>query len=230
MSIDSFLNSSLPSTLATILAGLVVFVIYFKQKMDYKRDAALLILQEIRYAEQQIGNARSYSDSESYPLAGKLLPTNSWYKNIHLFINDFKQPQIDLISRFYAQVEYLDLVIEKISNYKTSIIEQSISDLSGRIIQKKDILPDRIYLSEIRDLLVSQKNLPPNETMQSGNYQQITSGVNSQQAQPTTVNILRNLQATSILKEVSSKVEFIFNTPTGEKFINIAGKKMLMFF
>lgn len=97
-----------------------------------------MILQEIRYAEQRVRGSQEFSkNAENYPLSSKLLPTNSWYKNIHLFMDDFEEPQRDAISRFYAQVEYIDLIIKEISDYKTSIIEEKMLDLSGGLIKKK---------------------------------------------------------------------------------------------
>lgn len=185
----AFFNSNFFTALITLLVGGFAIVLYVKQKLDYKRDVALLIRQEIRYAEQQIGNARSYSENaENYLLEVKLLPTNSWYKNINLFINDFEQPQIDTISRFYAQLEYMDIVIRGISNYKTSRIEEII------IHRREAALP--------------------------------TSGADNSQSlsidPPTKVS---KLGANAILKDVSGGVEFISNTPIGEKFKEISKKK-----
>lgn len=231
--IIAIFNSNFFIAIVTLSVGGFAIGLYKKQKNDYKRDVALLILQEIRYAEQQVRSSQDFSpNAENYPLSSKLLPTNSWYKNIHLFMGDFKQPQIDAISRFYAQVEYIDLIIEKISDYKTSLIEQSVSDLSGRVIQSEDILPDRIHLYGIVNLLAaSQRNLPREESGQGSNIPQTSSGTSSPQPQlPSMINILRRLKANSILKEVSSKVEFIYNTPVGEKFREISESKWLWFF
>lgn len=230
--IISIFNSNFFIAIITLLVGGFAIVLYKKQKIDYKRDVALLVLQEIRYAEQQVRSSHDFStNAENFPLSVKLLPTNNWYKNIHLFMGDFEQTQIDAISRFYSQIEYIDLVIERISDYKISIIEQEISDLSGKIIQKEDILPNRVHLQGIVNLLASQRILQQDEARQSDNYPQTASGINNpQKQQSTTINILRRLKASSILKEVSSKVEFIDNTPIGENFRNIAGKKWFLFF
>lgn len=230
--IISILNSNFFIAIVTLFVGGFAIGLYKKQKSDYKRDVALLILQEIRYAEHQVRSSRDFSlNAENYPLSTKLLPTNSWYKNIHLFMGDFEQPQIDAISRFYAEVEYIDLVIERISDYKTSIIEEELSDLSGKVIQREEISSDRLYLRGIVNLLASQRNLVRDEAGQNGNPPQTVSGVSNLQMQPPPmINILRRLKANSILKEVSSKVEFIYNTPIGEKFRNIAENKWQWFF
>lgn len=96
----------------TIFAGSFAFLVYLHQKASFKRDAALLILQEIRFAEAQI---KRYNPVVGYQFYEKLLPTDSWNKNIHLFVNDFEESQIDAISLFYSKAHYLDEVISKIS-------------------------------------------------------------------------------------------------------------------
>jgi len=116
---DNFLNSNLLISIITFLVGSFAIYLYIKQKIDHEKDAAKLILQEIRYAEQQI---RSFKVVGSYPLADKLLPTNSWHKNIHLFVGKLKETEIDLISRFYSNSAYLDIVISKISDKRNDLL------------------------------------------------------------------------------------------------------------
>lgn len=101
----------------TISAAFVAIYLYLKQKKDGKRDAALLILQEVRYAEQRIRNYKTYT---TYSYTEKLLPTNSWHKNIHLFVGDLKESEIDLISKFYSSAAYLDDVIQIIAKDATN--------------------------------------------------------------------------------------------------------------
>jgi hypothetical protein len=113
----------------TLLVGFFAIYLYLKQKKDHKRGAASLILQEIRYAEQKI---RKYRDVRVYKLSDKLLPTNSWNNNIHLFIKELGEVQnIDLISEFYAKVSYIDNLIATISkqqnNLKQILIPQNVS-------------------------------------------------------------------------------------------------------
>jgi hypothetical protein len=73
MSILQFLNDNIG--LITLIVGLSAIYLYLKQKADSKRDIAKLILQEIRYAEQQIRN--SGRGVRGYSLSSRLLPTNS---------------------------------------------------------------------------------------------------------------------------------------------------------
>lgn len=116
---EKFLDSNSITSLTTLVVGLFAFIIYYKQKVSFKRDAASLILQEIRYAEQQVRIAKD-TLQYGFSLSIILLPTNNWNNNIHLFINNLEQNDIDLISKFYADARYLDRLISKISELKES--------------------------------------------------------------------------------------------------------------
>lgn len=111
----NFFESNSLIAAVTLIAGFVALFIYYKEKNDKKRDLAKLILQEVRYAENKI---KEYRTHKNYKLHYRLLPTNSWNDNIHLFITDFEQSQTDLISSFYSQASYIDNVIQKISDDK----------------------------------------------------------------------------------------------------------------
>jgi len=111
---NSFLNSNLPSTLSTLLAAFVAFLVYRKQKSDTKRDAAKIILQEIRRAEDIISD---YKQNGGYQYAKKIIATNSWTRNLHLFVGDLDNDELDRISNLYSTGEYLDTLINEISDY-----------------------------------------------------------------------------------------------------------------
>lgn len=97
----------------TIIVGLFAYIIYRIGRFDKKKDAAKLILQEIRYADQKVKNYRTYN---SYNFTEKILPTNSWNTNINLFIRELTESQLDLISKFFSSATYLDDVIKSISD------------------------------------------------------------------------------------------------------------------
>ena len=182
MSWDYFIQSNLPQTLATILTALVAFGVYFKQKSDTKKDVARLILQEIRFAEQQLRVAKE--NNYNYYLANRLLPTNNWNSNIHLFVKNLESTEIDLLSKFYANVSYIDYVVGIISEYKNKqLIEIKGEDELATVI--------------------------------SENQQKIIKRF--------------ELSASNILKEVSDKLEFIYNTPAADKLRKIYEKKWCLF-
>lgn len=186
--------------LITLLVGSVAIWTYNKQKQDTKRKAAKLILQEIRYAEQIIRNARTQA-SGNYSLSDKLLPTSSWHENIHLFVKDLKESQIDLISRFYSQAQYLDVVIRSISDKKCKL---EIPLINIREIQEQQV--QQQSSASQPESQPQPENLPP-------------------QAHPFPLEIPTESLANRILKDVTNKVELIYNTPAVEKLIKISEKK-----
>lgn len=146
-----FFNSNFFIAATTIFVGGFAVYLYKKQQNDGKKDAAKLIVQEIRYAEQQIRNARMLAENNYY-LANKLLPTSSWHKNIHLFINDLKESQIDLISQFYSQAKYLDEVINIISDEKNKMWDfletKQLPDGNGVMQSSKTMLQGGTMIPE----------------------------------------------------------------------------------
>jgi hypothetical protein len=144
--IVKFLNSGFFIAVVTFVVGFSAIYLYKKQQSDNKRDAAKLIIQEIRYAEQQVRNVRMLSISEpNYYMGYTLLPTNSWHKNINLFVNDLSENQIDLISNFYSQAAYLDELIKIISNEKNKIwngIENIVLANGNVLVKNHVVLPN----------------------------------------------------------------------------------------
>lgn len=125
---------------------------------------ASLILQEIRYAEARI---RNYRKSNSYGLYEKLLPTDSWNNNIHLFVNDLEETELDLISTFYSKCCYIDILIEKIGEMKTSChyeeikkwkklspLNEKINLPKDTVVERKILIKDTDEMLKIQDILL----------------------------------------------------------------------------
>jgi hypothetical protein len=187
-----FVNSNSFIALVTFGVGFSAICLYLKQKIDHKRDAAKLILQEIRYAE---GKIRKYREVNKYKLYDKLLPTNSWNDNIHLFIKDLKEVQnLDLISDFYGKASYIDTIIATISRQKNDGSMPATSEFP----------------------VVTALSNPP------AGMPQVSPS--SQVPQMQTV-IELPLFSQKILRVVSMSVEFIYNTPVVEKLRQISEKK-----
>jgi len=192
MAILTFLNDNIG--LITLVVGLSAIYLYLKQKADAKRDIAKLILQEIRYAEQQIRN--SGRGTRGYSLSSRLLPTNSWDDNIHLFITDMKETEIDMISEFYSQAAYIDYLIEERSKQKLN--------------QKFSVRPITIGQPVITP--APAEDIPQQPTPQQ--IAQIIQEPNFNEQ--ITINLLTDF---------SSKIEFLYNTPAAEKLRQLSEKK-----
>mgnify|MGYP001570456193 FL=1 len=169
-SILALLNGNLG--LITLVVGCFVIILYIRQRNDHKRELARLVLEEIRYAEKHIKIARERNNI--FLLTNKLLPTNSWYSNIHLFVNDFKETDRDSISDFYSKVVFLDRAIDKIAEFKISNITSTMplpataiisptgtaAPISPQIAIPQFQLSAEIILKEIADRVEFLYNTP----------------------------------------------------------------------
>lgn len=108
----SFVNSNFFLALVTLVVGGVAIMLYLVQKINKKRDAARIIVQEIRRAEDIISD---YKKTGSYQFSKKIIATNSWAANIHLFVGDLDNDELDKISDLYSTGEYLDNLVGEIS-------------------------------------------------------------------------------------------------------------------
>lgn len=109
------LDSNFFVALVTLVVGSGAIYLYIAQRIDAKRDAARIIVQEIGRAEDII---KSYKESNSFQFTKKLIANNSWGKNIHFFVVDLAPDERDRISDLYSTGEFLDTVIQNIFNWK----------------------------------------------------------------------------------------------------------------
>lgn len=109
---NAFVNSNFFLALVTLIVGGIAISLYLVQKSNRKRDSARIIVQEIRRAEDIISD---YKKTGSYQFAKKIIATNSWAKNIHLFVGDLDNDELDKISDLYSTGEYLDNLVGEIS-------------------------------------------------------------------------------------------------------------------
>jgi len=184
----------------TLLVGGFAIFLYLKQKRDKKRDAANLIVQEVRYAETQV---RNYRASKTYPLSSTILPTRSWNENIHLFVSDLSESEIDLISTFYSQAAFVDNLINEIATFAMRRVET----------QGIEAIPQLAMNAPVPLELTPQQPLAP----------QATPAVPNVMVQE--IRVTRTLHAHTILNEVSERIEFIFNSPAIDKLIRISKRK-----
>ena len=99
-------------SVVTLLVGSFAICLYYRQKADAKRNVARIIIQEIRRAEDIIAE---YKQVGSYQFAKKIIATNSWTGNIHFFVGDINNDELDKISDLYSTGEYLDNLVDEIS-------------------------------------------------------------------------------------------------------------------
>jgi len=137
-----FLNSNFFLALTTAIVGAVAIFLYIKQKKDKKRDAANIILMEIRKAEQIINNYKKHGVVIGVTM-NKILNQNSWNRYNYLFINYLDRDELDLINNFYATCSKLDNTIEQLDTShqlreKSNAVHSTLSLIAKDAISKAD--------------------------------------------------------------------------------------------
>lgn len=141
--IVALLNTPLFTTIATLAAGVVAYLVYIKQKQDKKRDIANAILSEIRSAEIAIDKVRDYvRDNEKVDINIKIVEYNSWTKYRYIFSNDLDGDQWREISNFYSNAELLDEVIRQAN----SVFEGNADKIRSNM---QRVLADMVGMSVI---------------------------------------------------------------------------------
>lgn len=116
--LQSLLLTPTLSTFATILVGLVAYVVYVKQKNDVKQAAANVVFLEIENAVRMLRKASESlkigSDNLIHVLPEKnyVMQTESWSKNSYMFVRDFTKEEWDNISDFYNKCKLFDQAVE----------------------------------------------------------------------------------------------------------------------
>jgi hypothetical protein len=111
--VANFLYSNLFVGLATFVVGLVALFVYQKQKSDQKKDAANIILLEIKNAETKLTQARETSMRDSVlPETVFAMRTSSWERYSYLFVRDFTDKEWELINAFYEKCRLYDEAVE----------------------------------------------------------------------------------------------------------------------
>jgi hypothetical protein len=105
------------SGLSTLIAGSVAWLVYHNQKKDEKRKAALVLLVEIRNAEERITQIRDQIANSSSADFPSVLSNRSWNRYSHLFVNDFDQDELKLINSFYDYAELIEDLGKRNNNF-----------------------------------------------------------------------------------------------------------------
>lgn len=146
-----FFNSNFFIALITLAVGLAAFIIYVLQKRDQKKDAANIILLEIKSAERAIKKLRDSLLQEQ--LADIfLMPSESWTKYKYLFVRDFDRDEWDAITEFYNKCQLIDDDIR----YNTSAFWNDVEAIRSN---KQRILADysEKYVSEINKVKTQEE-------------------------------------------------------------------------
>lgn len=199
MSIN-FFKSNFFVGFATLLTAIVAITLYYWEQRKKRRDAAKIIIQEIRRAEDIINE---YKEHKAYKFTKKIIAVNSWAKNIHYFVRDLAQDELDKISSLYSTGEYLDSIIAKISDHK---FDENI----------------KIHANQIKQIVDNLQNQVHNQQSTSAGAQSGAQTIKQQVQRVIPIEIPIPAPWQMLLEEISGNYEPIYHSGICEKLKKIA--------
>lgn len=153
-----FLDSNFFQTLIILLTGVFVFMIFILQKADEKKKAAIIIINEIRNAEDAINNIKT---NRVINKLIQIMPVNSWSKYNYLFVAKLDQDEYSLISDFYSKCEQSekaknnffkimdDSIAAKANHIQVKLIEMISDSIKGNSFQQDEFnIKKTIFINE----------------------------------------------------------------------------------
>jgi len=160
------------------IVGLFIFVIYYKQKLDNKRDAANILLLELQNAERQIKQIKeSLAANKGLPQDIFTMPNENWSKYSYLFVKDLERNEWDKISDFYNKCKLLDQAVE----YNNSFFQKNEQEIR---INTQRIIAD--YTKEYKDKIQKTNNKATKTKLQAEMSIKINEFINEYRSLNTT--------------------------------------------
>lgn len=129
---QSDLFAALLTSAVTFAVGLFAFVLYRRQAIDKKKDAASIILLEIKNAEAQIAQAREVIIRDKVlPRSTFTMKTASWHNYSYLFVREFTAEEWSMVNTFYEKCRLFDETIE----YNNSFYRKNEEQISINLHQ-----------------------------------------------------------------------------------------------
>lgn len=154
-----FINSNSFTGFATILTGAIAWLVYYVQKTNSKVQAARLILTEIRIAEEKIKQIKEIVENENFSIdLPSVLAVNSWKKYSNIFIKDFDEDEVKILSSFYDLAESIDDFAKRKNDFfwvateeRAKVTQQKLGDIIMSTNDEQEIEERRKSLLDFFD-------------------------------------------------------------------------------
>lgn len=132
----SLFNSNFFVALSTIVAAGWAFLVYNKSKTDNKMQAARVLLMEIRNAEERINQIKQKIADEQTNDLPSVLTQRNWKHYSHLFVSDFDQDELKLITNFFDYSEIIEDLCKRNNDFfwitteeRAKVTQQKLAEL-----------------------------------------------------------------------------------------------------
>ena len=145
----------------TILSvGVAVFLFRLKT-LHYKRDAARVLLMEIRSAEKTINEIKN---SSSVLIDSSIMPVSSWHKFQHLFVSDLDTDELNSLNDFYNFCTLIQSQIILRQNQHSLMLEEKVKLTQAEILRLSVQYSSDESEFNKQKMLILDKTFFPNNT------------------------------------------------------------------
>lgn len=130
------MTSELINSVVTFVVGLVALVVYALTKRHEKRNAATIIIMDIRHAEQVVLSVLEKGTIDRS--IKNILSENNWAKYKHLFASDFSYDDFAAFNRFFDSCAEIADARKRMSevfyaslNEKAAILQRKIFEIEN---------------------------------------------------------------------------------------------------
>jgi hypothetical protein len=146
----------------TLLAGVIALGVYYSQNAREKKNAAIILVMDIRYTEG-IFNKIKLEEIKIDRRLTTIMVENNWAKYKHLFVQEFSQDDFEVFNAFFMRCSDISRARDKVVELfyhnlfaKAEIYQQKILDIvapspssSGGIatvnLERRNIVHKAIY-------------------------------------------------------------------------------------
>ena len=131
---------SIISSVVTLIVGCVAYFVYRQQKRDEKRNAATIIVMDVRQAEQVVFSIleKGLDTGVDATSLKPIISENNWTRYKHLFVSDLSYDDFAAFNRFFdsciiineARGRMVDL-LDATLRAKASIVQEKIFEIEN---------------------------------------------------------------------------------------------------
>lgn len=143
-----FINAPFIGAVATALTAYVAWRAYTGQVHEKKVQAARIILQEIRTAEDNISRITEQINSGSFQDLPSVLVDSSWTTYSHLFSKDLDQDHLKSFADFFNVCRRINEMVEKSNNVFWANIDEKarlVQTHYARLVIEENMAPEEAF-------------------------------------------------------------------------------------
>lgn len=169
----TFFNSNFFVALTTLLTIGGGIYLYLRQKNENKQQIAILLINDIRNAQDAIQTVKDSLRNDSLIPEIVVLPDNNWGKYSYLFSKDLDQDEMRSINKFFSYAERINYIITQANNmFLLQITNRSkaMQESNLRIIETSRTVEEAVMRLNIFDTIFKDRRVSNSPYVPQGFY------------------------------------------------------------